>query len=292
MQGIKRRDSDPENKKKRGVVSKKLWEDPEYRERVAKAVMRPEVRQHRSEISKAQWADPEKRGAMLAAKETPECKAKSKEARSRPEYQEALRNARKKRFEDPAYHEKLSAVYTEVFSDPVYRKKRSELAKAQWADPEKRAKMCAGIKESWSDPAAREAQVAAIREAARSPTRLAQLSGANNPAWKGGISFEPYCPKFNKDLKRRVRAYFENRCMACGKTTEENQKLLACHHVEYNKSACCDGEPVHFAALCQSCHARTNHNRARWEAMLHIIIDEIYGGRSYFTRDEWTKLSD
>lgn len=115
--------------------------------------------------------------------------------------------------------------------------------------------------------------------------------GENNTNWKGGISFEPYCPKFNEDLKRRIRAFFDNRCVLCGKSSEENNgKNMGCHHVSYDKMICCNGNPVRFSALCISCHGRTNNDRPRWEAMLHRIIDEIYGGRSYYTKDEWTAI--
>lgn len=113
--------------------------------------------------------------------------------------------------------------------------------------------------------------------------------GENNGRWLGGISFEPYCPKFNQDLRHRVRAFFEFRCVLCGKTTEENGRALHCHHVEYNKNACCDGKPVHFAALCGRCHIKTNIDRERWEAMLHRAIDEIWNGRSYYTKEEMSK---
>jgi hypothetical protein len=34
--------------------------------------------------------------------------------------------------------------------------------------------------------------------------------GEKHPNWKGGISFEPYCPKFNADLKRRVNKMGSN----------------------------------------------------------------------------------
>jgi hypothetical protein len=141
----------------------------------------------------------------------------------------------------------------------------------------------------------------------RSPIAIANLTAAQNRPevklkqvdmhareksnfWKGGISFEPYCPKFNNDLRRRIRAFFKDRCMICGKSSKENNRKLCCHHVEYNKSACCDGKPIHFSALCHKCHSKTNIDRVRWEAMLHRIIDEIYDGRSYFTRDEWKTL--
>ena len=54
--------------------------------------------------------------------------------------------------------------------------------------------------------------------------------------------------------------------------------------------SCCDEKPVHFAALCGSCHSKTNRNRERWESMLHRIIDEIYNGKSYYTKEEYKNL--
>jgi transposase len=115
-------------------------------------------------------------------------------------------------------------------------------------------------------------------------------SGQENNFWKGGISFEPYCPKFNNDLKERVRSYFNYECVICGKTTEDNGRALAVHHVEYDKTACCHGKPVQFAALCHRCHSKTNHNRENWEAILHRIISEIYNNRSYYTQEEHLKI--
>jgi hypothetical protein len=115
--------------------------------------------------------------------------------------------------------------------------------------------------------------------------------GELSPVWKGGISFEPYCPKWTKELRERVRAFFEYRCVTCGKHVNECKRNLQVHHVEYNKQACCDGKPVHFAALCNSCHMKTNFNRERWETMLHRIIDEIYNGRSYYTKEEYQRIN-
>jgi len=116
--------------------------------------------------------------------------------------------------------------------------------------------------------------------------------GNKNYNWKGGISFEPYCPKFNHDLKERVRAYFNFQCVTCGKSESENGKALSVHHVEYNKQACCDGKPVQFAALCHRCHSKTNFDRENWEAMIHRIILEIYNGRSYYTKEEYNTIKE
>lgn len=124
------------------------------------------------------------------------------------------------------------------------------------------------------------------------------MSGPNHWNWKDGISFEPYCPKFNNNLKERIRAFFNYECIICGKSTEENitnngRKFeLSCHHVEYNKNACCDGKPVHFAALCLRCHSKTNYDTEKWENILHIIINEIYNGKSYYTKEEYKVIKN
>ena len=54
--------------------------------------------------------------------------------------------------------------------------------------------------------------------------------------------------------------------------------------------ACCHGKPIHFAALCHKCHSKTNYNREYWECILHRIIDEIYNGRSYYTKEEYENI--
>lgn len=123
-----------------------------------------------------------------------------------------------------------------------------------------------------------------------SPETIKKMSKENCHLWKGGISFEPYCPKFNNDLRRRIRAFFEHQCIICGKHENECNRKHCCHHVEYNKEACCDGKPVHFAAICIKHHAITNSDRERWEAIIHRIIDEIYEGKSYYTQEEYKEL--
>lgn len=121
------------------------------------------------------------------------------------------------------------------------------------------------------------------------PETRAKLSaerlGPGNPNWQGGISYEPYCPKFNDEFKERIRGFFDYRCVMCGKHQSEERQPLCCHHVEYNKQACCDGKPAHFAALCRKHHNKTSGKaRQRWEDMLHRVIDEVYDGRSYLPK--------
>jgi hypothetical protein len=54
------------------------------------------------------------------------------------------------------------------------------------------------------------------------PGSIEKNSGANCHLWRGGVSFEPYCPKFNNNLKLRIRAFFDYNCLTCGKSTEDN----------------------------------------------------------------------
>jgi hypothetical protein len=189
--------------------------------------------------------------------------------------------AQRKRFENPEEHKKLSDAWKYRTVSPETRAKMSAFHKKKHENPEERRKLQVYLQKFYETPSGREK----MRDCHR---------GENNGRWLGGISFEPYCPKFNKDLKRRIRAFFDNRCVLCGKPESENgrqHRKLSCHHVEYNKSACCDGKPVHFAALCMNCHVHTNLDRERWEDILHKIIDEIYDGRSYYTKDEWERMN-
>lgn len=93
-------------------------------------------------------------------------------------------------------------------------------------------------------------------------------SGQKAPAWLGGKSFEPYCPKFNEKIKERVRDIFARRCYLCAMTEKENGRKLDVHHVDYNKSQGCNGQEWGLIPLCLRCHIRTNHNRWHWFALL------------------------
>ncbi|MEI6243394.1 MAG: hypothetical protein WCP39_08360 [Chlamydiota bacterium] len=135
--------------------------------------------------------------------------------------------------------------------------------------------------------------------------------GENNPSWTGGSKV--YCEKWNADFRRRIRAFFDNQCAECG--TPQNEKLLHCHHVYYDKKACCSvnengeycsnlgikdnphpfeiiGDPNKFIALCHSCHAKSSAKKKReeWARYFEGIINNYYRGKSYFTKEEYEKL--
>jgi len=109
------------------------------------------------------------------------------------------------------------------------------------------------------------------------------MRGERNTHWKGGISFEPYCPKFTKGLRERVRAFFDYTCVECG--NPQNGIKLAVHHVNFNKETCCDSSTPLFVALCTSCHMKTNGHREYWVRHFTEIIKGFYQGKCYLTED-------
>lgn len=103
--------------------------------------------------------------------------------------------------------------------------------------------------------------------------------GENNPAWKGGLSFEPYCHKFNNEFKEYIRDKFGRVCFLCPKTEEENTERLSVHHVNYNKNCGCDGDlTCQFVPLCRSCNAKVNSNRKEWEKKIKQKIQNKLNG--------------
>jgi hypothetical protein len=109
--------------------------------------------------------------------------------------------------------------------------------------------------------------------------------GAETGNWRGGISFEPYCPKFNEEFKERVRAFFGYECVECHKTTEENGRALSVHHVNYDKMMCCNDVKPLFVSVCVSHNAKANGNREYWENHFTELINEKYGGICYLPKN-------
>ena len=104
-------------------------------------------------------------------------------------------------------------------------------------------------------------------------------SGSNNANWKGGVSQQYYCYKFNNTFKEYIREKFNRTCYICGKTEDELDRKLAVHHIDYNKSSICNGKEFAFVPLCHSCHAKTNGNRYYWfNLLINYWLDkyEIY----------------
>lgn len=115
---------------------------------------------------------------------------------------------------------------------------------------------------------------------------IRDTKGVNNGRWKGGVSFEPYCQKFNGRFKESIRDKFNRTCFLCGITEKDMQQdqrkrgkkriyKLSVHHVNYDKNCLCDDSICEFVPLCISCHAKTNNDRDYWEAQITERIETL-----------------
>ncbi len=94
-----------------------------------------------------------------------------------------------------------------------------------------------------------------------------KLSGIKNPMfgkcgelapnWKGGKSFEPYSPLFNRNLKLEIKTRDKFCCVECG----SSNRRLHVHHIDYNKM---NNVSNNLITLCVPCHAKTNFGREDW----------------------------
>jgi NTP pyrophosphatase (non-canonical NTP hydrolase) len=121
----------------------------------------------------------------------------------------------------------------------------------------------------------------------RMAEKLKKRTGELSAAWKGGISFLPYCDKFNENLKERVRDYFGRCCYLCGKNENDNGQKLDVHHVNYQKMACCEKEirPL-FVPLCMNCHRKTYGDREEWEELFTVSLDYLTDGECFIHKTE------
>jgi len=84
--------------------------------------------------------------------------------------------------------------------------------------------------------------------------------GEKHYNWRGGISFLPYCKKFNRKLKKAVKARDNHTCQLCGAT----DKKLAVHHVHYDKENC---YPDLITICHHPCNITVNFNRKHYEKL-------------------------
>ena len=79
--------------------------------------------------------------------------------------------------------------------------------------------------------------------------------GEKNANWRGGVSFEPYCPLFNNEIKEKIRNRDNRTCVLCGKSEIQNGQRLSVHHIDADKMQGCNGKSWYLCALCRSCNS-------------------------------------
>lgn len=124
--------------------------------------------------------------------------------------------------------------------------------------------------------------------------RLSLLLDEKAMHWKGGRDDNGYCYRFSrKSFKERVRKFFNDKCVICGKTKDENgatKKRLHVHHVFGNKTSLCDeNEKRYFVPLCVTCHglvrARENQGDYTYQTEFVNLIEKR--GGCYYSLEEY-----
>lgn len=186
------------------------------------------------------------------------------------------------------HRQKLSVIGKMKTIPEEQRQKIAETLRGRKRPPEVVAKVSAAMMGKTHTPEARAKISKGLQGHQVSPETIEKIrcaqSGERAWNWQGGISYEPYCVKFNNAFKERVREFFGRKCAECG--APENGTRLHVHHVNYHKgSRRAEGVPPLFVALCQSCHARSNHGREYWEEHFTTMINEQYGGQCYLPKE-------
>ncbi len=109
--------------------------------------------------------------------------------------------------------------------------------------------------------------------------------GPDNPRWRGGVSFEPYCHLFNDEFKERVREFFNRKCVISGVEESDESWRLSVHHVTYNKKMCCDGAHPLLVPVTRSWNTKLNLNRKYWEEVLTNYIMIWYDGQCFLPKE-------
>lgn len=98
-------------------------------------------------------------------------------------------------------------------------------------------------------------------------------SGFRHYNWKGGISKEPYCQNWTKNLKEFVKERDDYKCMNpyCNSKSPND---LTIHHIDYNKKFC---ETENLITVCRSCNAAANKDRNWHKLWYKTILYRRYG---------------
>jgi hypothetical protein len=110
-----------------------------------------------------------------------------------------------------------------------------------------------------------------INKGIERPDHSIKMSGKGNPNWKGGLSYEPYCPVWkDKEYKQNIKERDGNKCQ--NPSCKGESKRLCIHHIDYNKKNC---KPSNLITVCFSCNARANFNRNMWENLYENLINKM-----------------
>jgi GNAT superfamily N-acetyltransferase len=211
----------PEKREKQSAISKDLWSDPSFAEKVTdsstEAWKSPERRELASVRAVSLWENPEYRaryGAMWASPgwreedskrikavwESPAYREKQESFKSSREHKELQSDLAKRRWEDPTYRSMVVESMELLWSDPLLRKAMSDKVLELWKDPEyvEKQRLAAldpdliklksdNATEQWKDPEIRASIISGIKEVWEDPDYRARASAISKKQWEDPV---------------------------------------------------------------------------------------------------------
>lgn len=252
----------PEHHDKLSEVSKKRWQDPNYRENQSiKAVeswKNEDIRRRRT-------------GGIIKKVQTKEHREKQQKISLENWKDPKVRENRTKWLEDEENIKNLSNKAKEQWSDEELLKRMRPF----WDSKERSDEIKQRLTEHYKDPRSREKLSACTKKQWEENTAYRErMTGENSPSWRGGISCEPYCKEWTfEEFKDMVRERDEWKCQnpdCWGKVFNEK---LTIHHIDYNKKNC---HPLNLITVCRSCNARANVKREYWQKFYEKIMNKRF----------------
>jgi hypothetical protein len=260
----KRRWEKSESHKKMSEIQKKRFENPEEcKKNGRRGSKHPNFGKHLSEETRKKIS--EKQKGKTISQEHRDKLSKSQLGKKSPHSEETKR--------------KISKSHFGIKPSEETRKKLSESHKGKKHSEEQNRKMSERFGGTKNPRFGKH-----LSEETRNKLITSHIVGG---IWYGNVRYgnNPYCEKFNNDLRERVRAFWGYQCFNCG--TPQNGTKLHIHHIHYNKKTCCDGSPHDMIPLCNTCHGKTNHNRDYWEDhFTELLYAWNPDGKCFFTKEE------
>jgi len=112
------------------------------------------------------------------------------------------------------------------------------------------------------------------KKGSRCPTcKNINFSGSGHPNWKGGISYEPYCPIWkDKEYKQDIKNRDGNKCLNPYCDSKKSNDLII-HHIDYNKKNC---KYDNLITICRICNFKANYDREWHVTWYQAIIYKRY----------------
>jgi hypothetical protein len=97
-------------------------------------------------------------------------------------------------------------------------------------------------------------------------------TGERNGNWKGGVSFSPYCEKFDKKRRKAVREFFNNLCICTGEP--QYTRALSVHHIDHDKEQGCNGKPFNLVPMSSEHHSKEIYNEEEYKQYINKTLRE------------------